>query len=151
MILGSLFVELTVSQRIRREKPSTASWMKAPNGASLSHPSTCHKKFGPGVPYRLLLSLRCLRHSTPSSPKSEVRSPKSEVWSLKSEVRSLKYLLGFRIILCMGMACFHSLARRCFPKTRRLRSIRFCPLNKLNRDWRNVAKKKIAPASCLQN
>jgi len=77
MKLGFLFVELASSQRIRREKLSTAPWMKLPNGASLSHPSTCHKKFRPGVPYRLLLSLRRLRHSTPSSLKSEVWSPSS--------------------------------------------------------------------------
>ena len=64
--LGFLFVELTSTQRVLREKPSTAPWIKIPNEERLSHPSTCHKKLGPEVPYLLLFRARFLRRSTPS-------------------------------------------------------------------------------------
>ena len=61
-----LFVELTsVNEKAKRCK--------------LTHPSTCNKKFGPGMTYLRLFSLRLWRRSTPSG---------SEVWSLKSEVQS---------------------------------------------------------------
>lgn len=39
---------------------------KIPKGASLSHPSTCQRKLGPGVTYLHLISLCLLRRSTPS-------------------------------------------------------------------------------------
>jgi len=58
------------------------------------------------------------------------------IWSLWriSTHTNLQIRTIHLIILSMGMACFHPLARRCFPKTRSLRPIRFCTLNKLNRD-----------------
>ena len=84
--------------------------------------------------------------TTPNSSKLETTDDdplQAFIWSLWwiSTHANLQIRTIYLIILSMGMACFHPLARRCFPKTRSLRPKRFCTLNILNRDWRNVAKK----------
>ena len=70
------------------------------------------------------------------SHRSHQFSLQTFIWSLWriSTHTNLQIRTIHLIILSMGMACFHPLARRCFLKTRSLRPIRFCTLNKLNRD-----------------
>lgn len=63
---GLLFVKYTFNHRIFLLKPHIQPCMQSPNGFSLSYPSMCHVKFGPGTLYDRLMNLLAVLCSTPS-------------------------------------------------------------------------------------